>query len=157
MLEGFKLYTALSENPFELRIAGVGELVTQASSFEGVNLLGYVPNSKLPGIIQDSRALLLFSEIEAWGVVIAESVANYRPVICSDACGAAVDLVEHGKNGWILENPTPQEIANKLLEFERFSLSELEHMSRANSEFANLYGPNTWIDFLKQISASRKS
>jgi glycosyltransferase involved in cell wall biosynthesis len=80
-------------------------------------------------------------------------VANFRPVICSDACGAAVDLVEHGQNGWILQNPTPEDIADKFLDFELTSLLELENMSRASFEFANLYGPNTWIDFLNQITA----
>ena len=151
MLEGYKLYRAQSQNPFERRIAGAGELLSQARLVPGVNYLGYIPNTDLPELIQDSRVLVLLSEQEPWGVVIAESVANYRPIICSDTCGAAVDLVKDGVNGWILKNPTPENIADAFLEFELATSWKLEQMSQANYKFAHLYGPNTWTDFLKQI------
>lgn len=151
MLEGYKIYRTQSNNPYELRIVGVGELLSHISFVPGVNYLGYVPNSDLPDLIQNSKALVLLSEREAWGVVIAESVANCRPIICSDACGAAVDLVEDGDNGWILENPSPESIADAFLKFEMTTPENLEQMSQASKKYAHMYGPNTWIDFLEQI------
>lgn len=152
MLEGYKIYRRISHDPFQLWIAGNGELYSELPRIRGVRFLGYVPNSELPRLIQKSRALVLLSHQESWGVVIAESVANSRPVICSDSCGAGVDLIEDGTNGIVLKNPTPEDISRAFQEFESISRSKLEEMSAANEKFAEIYSPNSWVSFLKKIS-----
>jgi glycosyltransferase involved in cell wall biosynthesis len=45
------------------------------------------------------------SQLEPYGVIILEAMAHGRPVIGSTTCAAVVDRVEHGRNGFILENP----------------------------------------------------
>ena len=37
---------------------------------------------------------------ETWGLNINEALASQTPVICSDVCGASVDLIDEGKTGY---------------------------------------------------------
>ena len=39
---------------------------------------------------------------EAWGIVLAEALINDVPVVSTDAVGSAFDLIEDGKNGYIV-------------------------------------------------------
>ena len=45
---------------------------------------------------------VFLSRGEAWGLVINESMANGLPVIATDACVAALELIDHGTNGYIV-------------------------------------------------------
>jgi len=44
-------------------------------------------------------------QLEPYGVVILEAMAHGRPVVGSTACGAVIDRVQHGRNGFVLEIP----------------------------------------------------
>ena len=45
---------------------------------------------------------VLLSRGEAWGLVINESMANGTPVIATDACVGALELLKNGINGYIV-------------------------------------------------------
>jgi len=49
-------------------------------------------------------ALCLFSDTpaETWGLVVNEALACGRPVIVSECCGCAPDLVEGKGTGWVV-------------------------------------------------------
>ena len=55
--------------------------------------------------IADVFALL--SRHEPWGVVVNEAAACGLPLVVSDRVGAAFDLVEDGRNGWIVPADDP--------------------------------------------------
>lgn len=64
--------------------------------------LGFVPPEQLPAVFAVSEMLLLPSLHEPWGAVVNEALASGIPVMVSSVAGAA-DLVEHGKNGYIID------------------------------------------------------
>lgn len=47
-----------------------------------------------------SDFLILSSRDDPWGLVVNEAMAAGLPVVCSDACGARLDLVEDGVTGF---------------------------------------------------------
>lgn len=151
MLEGFLIYRRLSSNPFDLRVAGDGNFYSQYGDIEGVQFLGYVSNYKLSNLIQQSRALVLLSEKEPWGVVIAEALANFRPVICTDACGSSVDLVRDGVNGRVLKSPSNQDIAAAFLEMELVPDTKLSFMAEMSNKYSKIYSANSWVESLEKI------
>jgi UDP-glucose:(heptosyl)LPS alpha-1,3-glucosyltransferase len=52
---------------------------------------------------------------EAFGLVITEAMASALPVIVSKDAGAAIDVIEGGKDGVLLSNPrNPEEVAYKV-------------------------------------------
>lgn len=66
-------------------------------------LTGWIKDpAKIVGLMAISTALLLPSEHEPWGAVVNEAMAAGTPVISSDRVGAAIELVESGKNGFLV-------------------------------------------------------
>jgi glycosyltransferase involved in cell wall biosynthesis len=58
-------------------------------------------------LIQQTRALLLPSLSETFGLVILEAWASGAPVLSSRTSGASA-LIEQGKNGWLFDLESPQ-------------------------------------------------
>ena len=51
---------------------------------------------------------------ESWGLSINEAMACSKPVLVSDQCGAAVDLVKKGKNGYVFKSNDGFDLLNKM-------------------------------------------
>ncbi|GGB86502.1 glycosyltransferase family 4 protein [Dyadobacter sediminis] len=64
-----------------------------------VTFAGGFPWYKVPEWLAKSDVLVLPSKSEPWGLVVNEAMTCGMPVLVSDKCGCAADLVEPGKNG----------------------------------------------------------
>ena len=73
----------------------IGELIPDGS----VQLVGPVPYPELPKFYTTSSAFIHPSTTEQWGLVINEAMAAGLPVLVSDRCGCAPDLVEDDVTG----------------------------------------------------------
>lgn len=78
-------------------VAGAGPLehdMTAAARRAGVSLqlLGFCNQTEMPAVYAAADILALTSESETWGLVANEALACGRPVVLSDAVGAAPDL-----------------------------------------------------------------
>lgn len=67
-----------------------------------VRFAGFVQPSALPRAFADADVFVLPSRYDGWGVVVNEAIAAGMPVIASSAVGAAADLVEPGRNGFVV-------------------------------------------------------
>lgn len=67
-----------------------------------VRFLGFVNQRGLPEVYAAADFLILPSEHEPFGVVVNEAFACGLPVIVSEACGAAGDLVRDGETGFVV-------------------------------------------------------
>ena len=68
---------------------------------------------------------------ETWGLAINEAMATSRPVIVSDKCGCAVDLVKNGKNGYIFKSNNETDLTVKmLLMLDKKRLKEMGEQSK---------------------------
>lgn len=87
-------------NDFEVIVAGDGELkgkLVEQARTKGVPLhsLGFCNQTKMPAVYSAADCLVLPSDShETWGLVANEALACGRPIIVSDACGCAPDLVD---------------------------------------------------------------
>ncbi len=66
-----------------------------------VFVTGFVNQGAVAQYYAASDVLVLPSGHEPWGLVLNEGMCFGLPVICSDAVGAAPDLVRPGENGWV--------------------------------------------------------
>lgn len=66
-----------------------------------VRFLGFCNQTELPRLYDLCDVLVLPSEAEPWGLVLNEVMNAAKPVIVSDAVGAAPDLVLEGGNGFV--------------------------------------------------------
>jgi glycosyltransferase involved in cell wall biosynthesis len=104
-----------------LRLVGNGpledELRDRAAGADDVEVVGHVAQDDLPAQLARARFLVLPSETtatdrEPWGLVVNEAMHAGLPVIATDAVGAAAGgLVRHGRNGLIVPEGRPRELA----------------------------------------------
>ncbi len=66
-----------------------------------VRFLGFRNQTELPRLYDLCDVFVLPSEAEPWGLVLNEVMNAAKPVIASDAVGAAPDLVIEGGNGFV--------------------------------------------------------
>lgn len=83
-------------------LRGILQQKVQERGLSNIVFLGFIPPEQLPPVFAMSEILLLPSLHESWGAVVNEALATGIPVMVSNVAGAA-DLVQHGKNGYIID------------------------------------------------------
>ncbi|MDX2212467.1 MAG: glycosyltransferase family 4 protein [Oculatellaceae cyanobacterium bins.114] len=66
-----------------------------------IEYAGFQAPEDLPHFFRQADLFVLPSRYDGWGVVMNQALGAGLPIICSDAVGAAQDLVEPGVNGAI--------------------------------------------------------
>ena len=126
-------------------LAGAGpwleKLQRCAQQFPNVLVVGPKDSAALKQLYQQSRCLISLSRHEAFGLVMAEAMACYTPVIATDTDGAKEQLT-HGVNGLLVsqqgdETEVIARLTGALQQF--FALSEqqyqlLQQQGRAGAE-----------------------
>ena len=135
LIEAWKLAAPANA---QLVLAGGGPLEAQlkqrAEDDRTILFHDFVPNDKTPEVYAAADALILPSLFEPWGLVVNEAMACGLPVLVSSRCGCAEDLVEHGRNGLIVEPSDPQALAESILRFASWTEDELRTMGRDSRE-----------------------
>lgn len=106
-----------------------GELAAQAKK-RGVDVrfAGFQQGRDLAKHYLASDALVLASRDDPWGLVVNEAMAAGLPVICSDACGANLDLVEEDVTGFDFSSGSADDLAFAI---DKLIAADLKVMGRA--------------------------
>jgi glycosyltransferase involved in cell wall biosynthesis len=104
-----------------------------------VSFLGHKDAADLPDVFAKADLFVLPSRYDGWGVVVNEALAAGLPIVASNAVGAARDLVIHGRNGFIVEQGSAEELTTVLARLAGSSRMR-ESFGRASSEFAAQWG-----------------
>lgn len=76
-----------------------------------VFLPGFRQIDELPRFYAHAEAFVHASTTEQWGLVVNEAMASGVPVIVSNRCGCAPDLVQEGVNGWTFDPDSVEALA----------------------------------------------
>jgi glycosyltransferase involved in cell wall biosynthesis len=95
--------------PCSLLIAGDGPLRADAEArvarlgVPDVHFAGFLNQSELPAAYAAADVFVLPSQLhETWGLVVNEAMNFALPVVVSDKVGCGADLVEPGRNGFVV-------------------------------------------------------
>jgi glycosyltransferase involved in cell wall biosynthesis len=80
-----------------------------------IHFVGHLPQNKLPEHFGAADLFIFPSRHDGWGVVINEACAAALPVITTRQTGAAYDLVEDGRSGFVLEHYDIDGFVDRLL------------------------------------------
>jgi glycosyltransferase involved in cell wall biosynthesis len=94
--------------------------------YDKVELKGWIAHDKLPDYLNEVKLLVLPSYSEGLPSIVLEAMACGTLVLASPV-GAIPDLVKDGETGFILEDRSPEYIAQKVLEI--LSRSDLEKIA----------------------------
>jgi glycosyltransferase involved in cell wall biosynthesis len=101
-----------------------------------VRFLGFANQTQLPAIYTSADLMVLPSMYDAFGVVVNEAMLCGCPVAASDHVGAARDLIEHGRTGFVYSCGDIDALAAVLRQAaeNRGRLSEMGVAARARME-----------------------
>lgn len=69
---------------------------------DNVHFVGFKSKTDLKDYYMAADAFVLMTVSDVWGLVINEAMSLGAPIITTDMCGAGVDLVEDGANGYLV-------------------------------------------------------
>jgi glycosyltransferase involved in cell wall biosynthesis len=99
----------------KLLIVGNGplenELKAVCESDDRIQFLDFQNQTQMPKLYQSCNALILPSVSETWGLAMNEAMASGIPVLASENCGGAIDLIQDDC-GFIFPLNDPQLVAN---------------------------------------------
>ncbi len=108
-----------SDNTF-LIIAGSGELEKSLrekySTYARIKFIGFKNQQEMPAVYNCCDVFVLPSKgpNETWGLAINEAMAAGKAVIASNKCGAAFDLIDSNKNGFVFNYDNLAELSKAL-------------------------------------------
>ncbi|SRR6266571_2031006 len=153
LLTAYRLYrNAIGESAWNLTILGDGPLknqilgcIRQNQLEKYVFLPGFVQYADLPAHYANASVFVHASTSEQWGLVVNEAMAAGLPVLVSNRCGCARDLVEPGVNGFTFNPFDYRELAAHMVRVTSTD-GALELMGQASREIISKWGVDRFAE-----------
>lgn len=155
LLQSYYLYRILVTRcsgktpPWRLVILGDGEARCTLEAWvrdrgvEGVAFPGFRQIDELPAYYGRARAFIHPALQEQWGLVVNEAMAAGLPVLVSERCGCAPDLVRNGENGFTFDPEDAQALSNLMFRVASGEL-DLAKMGRSSQSLIEQWGPESF-------------
>lgn len=86
----------------------------EQAGLTNVHFIDFKGKEELKEYYRASDLFVLMTVGDVWGLVINEAMACGLPVITTDKCVAGLELVENGKNGYIVPVGDDEELTNRV-------------------------------------------
>ncbi len=116
-----------------------------------VHLPGFKPYDELPVYYALANAFVHASTTEQWGLVVNEAIASGLPVIVSNRCGCAPELVNG--NGFTFDPSNEDELATRLLEMASLSDQERKRLGDNSYRIAANFAPERFGEGLERAAS----
>lgn len=121
-LDLLKAFSLLPKDQYTLVFVGEGELrgkmeqYISSNKLNDVLLTGFINQSQISKYYAAADVFVMCSGMgETWGLAVNEAMNFGLPVIVSETCGCSYDLVQNGKNGFVVEEGDVSALSVKLL------------------------------------------
>jgi glycosyltransferase involved in cell wall biosynthesis len=146
LMDAYQRYRASVPDPWPLHCCGTGPEAPLLQR-DGVRDLGYVQPSALPELFADYGVFVMPSLAEPWGVAIGEAAATGLPLVCTEICGAAVDLLRTYYNGITVPPGDADALADALAWMHR-NHHRLRTLGQRGRHLAHPYAAEAWAERL---------
>jgi glycosyltransferase involved in cell wall biosynthesis len=161
LLQAYRVYNdRFLQNSWSLVILGDGDLkgeviasISRLGLQKFVFLPGFKQYSELPNYYGLAQAFVLASTSEQWGLVVNEAMASCLPVLVSERCGCARDLVVNGENGYTFDPFDVNCLADLMGKITQSNCS-LTDMGRASNDIISQFGTDYFAKSLIQSAAT---
>jgi glycosyltransferase involved in cell wall biosynthesis len=144
LISAYQAYRDRVEDPWELVCCGQGELKSQLVGKSGVIDRGFLQPAEMESVWQSAGAFILPSRFDPWPLAIVEAAAAGLPIICTDGCGSAVEIVRPWYNGLVIPENNITSLTQALLTFHH--QNDLPTWGKRSQELAAPYGTKIWVD-----------
>lgn len=115
-----------------------------------VHLPGFRQYPELPAFLGLAGAFVHPSTTEQWGLVVNEALAAGLPVLVSNRCGCAPDLVAEGVNGWTFTPEDTSALTDGLHRLASMTDEERARMGREGRRRVAGWSPTAFAEGLSQ-------
>lgn len=138
--------TMQTENSY-LIMMGDGALRTDMEQYisehqlqQKVLLTGFINQQEVPNYYALADAFVMCSDYgETWGLSVNEAMNFSLPLVVSDRCGCAMDLVEQGTNGYVFETGNIHQLTLHLQQLQQLPSEKRKQMGEASLQKINTY------------------
>jgi glycosyltransferase involved in cell wall biosynthesis len=145
LVPAYNLYRSQVTDPWELMCCGRGPDGPLLQGVPGVVDRGFIQPADLADVFLQSGALVMPSRYDPWPLALVEACAAGLPIICSDACGSAVENVRPLYNGLVVPTESVAELARAMVTVHEAE-EQLPEWGRRSHEFASAYSAQAWAD-----------
>jgi glycosyltransferase involved in cell wall biosynthesis len=146
-LDLLKAFSKMHAENSYLIMMGEGALRTEMEQYisehqlqQKVLLTGFINQQEVPNYYAIADTFVLCSDYgETWGLSVNEAMNFSLPVVVSDRCGCALDLVEQGNNGYVFETGNIHQLANDLQQLQQLPADKRKQMGEASLQKINRY------------------
>lgn len=154
-----KIITSKNKDIF-LHIVGDGvekdnidHLIKEKNIDKNIIMYGFRSHEMVGKILYNSSLYLMLSHQESFGLTVIESMSYGVPVIAFDSAKGPLEIIEHNKNGIIIENRDLNKMADEIINLlnnrkELKRLGENSKTSITKYSFADI--KILWNNFLKK-------
>ena len=100
------------------------EMLARQANLSNINFIGKVNHDEISSYYKNCDLFILPSTYEPFGLVLVEAAISGKPLLASKFCGGAYDLIENGKNGYIIDPYDTKEFSVKIEEMIDFEKSK---------------------------------
>ena len=145
----------------DLLIIGDGEgrgslenLVNSLGLQGRISMPGFFEYADLPAVYGLAEAFVHVPMSEQWGLVVNEAAASSLPLLLSRACGAASELLEEERGGWLVDAGELGSIQHGLVCLISSSAENLRQMGAHNGVQVREWGPERFANSLKAAATA---
>jgi glycosyltransferase involved in cell wall biosynthesis len=117
-----------------------------------IMLAGFRQYDELPAYYGLASAFVHASTTEQWGLVVNEAMAAGLPVLVSERCGCAADLVHSGINGFTFDPCDSQALGALMHRVAALTEERRAAMARSGQRIIAAWGPERFADGLIQAA-----
>lgn len=161
LLQAYAIYRrSAGASPWSLVLVGDGPLrrrlpayIDQLGLGDGVRMPGFQSYEALPSYYGLADAFIHASTTEQWGLVVNEAMAAGLPVLVSERCGCARDLVRPGVNGFLFD---PFDVDDMARAMGRVAgeYSDRRAMGKASRRIVRGWSPDRFAEGLMRAAAA---
>ena len=148
LVEAYQSYRNAVDAPWTLTCVGTGPESDRLAGVPGIEDRGFVQPDALPAIMGHAAAFVLPSRHEPWGVVVQEAAAAGLPLLCSDACGAAVHLLQDRYNGFLVETGNADHLTAAMAQLTALDEATRQSMGQRSHTLSKPFTPVRWAETL---------
>ena len=115
-----------------------------------VRFPGSIQYEELPAVYGQAGAFILPSVSEPWGLVVNEAITAGLPVLISNRCDCAPDLVEERGNGFTFDPYDVDGLARLMFRISAMSEDQRQAMGRRGREIIRHWGPERFAEGMRK-------
>lgn len=162
-LDLLDVFSLVSKNRKDWKLNIIGDGIERDLIKEKIEILGLEDNVILHGykdkeyikdIFMKSSIYAMGSHEESFGLVLIESQSFGVPCIAFSSATGACEIIENGKNGYLIDNRDKEEMAQKIISLiDDINLrKEMGYKSRVNAnQYSKYVVKEAWMNFLRNL------